>query len=940
MHHPTLSNAGPLNRSSPPHAKIALFRSLFRGREDVYARRFESRRTGRAGYAPACAHEWLAGVCEKPRVKCADCAHRRFLPLTDQVIRGHLSGRDARGTDLVVGVYPMLRDERCWFLAIDFDKAQWQDDVRSVWQTCQELQVPVAIERSRSGNGAHLWMFFAELVPASLARSLASYLLTETMERRPEIGLDSYDRFFPNQDTLPAGGFGNLIALPLQAGPRRIGHSVFVDLQMDPYPDQWAFLSSVPRIAREAAEAWVDRADRRGRIVAVRVPPRDDEADAPWTLPSLPHAHAPCEPPDLPNQVVVTLSDQIYVNRDGLSATVCNQLLRLAAFQNPQFYQAQARRLSTYDKPRIIACATQMSQCLVLPRGCLDDILRSLQDLKICVQVRDERHPGEPFDAVFQGQMRPEQHTAARSLLLHDTGILAATTAFGKTVVAAWLIAQRRVNTLVLVHRRQLMEQWVERLAMFLNVDRAEIGRLGGGKKRRTGRLDVAVFQSLVKGGVVDDLVSAYGQVVVDECHHVSAPSFESVMRRVKAKYVVGLSATLTRQDGQHPIVLMQCGPVRYRVDAKSSAAERPFSHTVHVRPTSFRPVAPADADQRLQFQGLCQELITDPRRNEMICDDVMQSVETGRSPLVLTQRKEHLRVLARMLEGRVPHVIVLQGGKGAGAGRLAAERLEAVPPHEPRVLLATGPYVGEGYDDPRLDTLLLAMPVSWRGTIAQYVGRLHRTCDGKTEVRVIDYADLNVRMLARMFDRRCAGYEAVGYQLLVPGNAVPGWPGEVPLPVDVRWKREYAATIRRMTRDGVDRPLARLFVHASRDMGEAGEGGERARSASEAFFWERLETMAETAGRFELNAELPIPFDGWGQMEVDFLCRDVPLVIELDGGQHLENAEAYRRDRRKDALLQEHGYLVLRFLAEDVGKRLDEVLDRVLRTLAHLGAK
>jgi superfamily II DNA or RNA helicase/very-short-patch-repair endonuclease len=933
-----VSRTPAVDRYSSSQTKIALFRSYFRGRDDVHARRFESRRTGRTGYSPACANEWVRGVCEKPRVKCSACAHQRFLPLTDDVLRWHLVGQDDAGCEFEAGVYPMLRDERCWFLAIDFDKADWQQDTLAVRATCESLGLPVALERSRSGQGAHLWLFFDAPVPAALARKLGAHLLTETMERRPELGFDSYDRFFPNQDTLPTGGFGNLIALPLQARARQAGNSLFVDAQFNPYRDQWAFLSSIERISSDVMVRHVERARRRGRILGVRaaLPANDNEPSS--EVPPSQQATTTIARAELPAKLELTLADQLYLERSKLPAALRDQLLRLAAFQNPEFYKAQVMRLPTYDKPRIIACAEETAEHVVLPRGCLDDVLRLLAKLRIDVSVRDKRFAGTPLEVTFQGTLRPEQQVAAQCLLAHDIGVLSASPAFGKTVVAAWLIAERRVNTLVLVHRRQLMEQWVERLSMFLNINRTSIGRFGGGRKKAVGHLDVAIIQSLVCKHVVSDLVREYGMVIVDECHHLSARSFELVVRRAKARYVTGLSATLIRQDGHHPIVLMQCGPVRYRACAKAAARERPFEHTVHVRPTAFRPEMPDDENQRLQFQALCQALVTDVERNRMICDDIDRSVRSGRSPLVLTQRRDHLAVLARDLNARVKHLVVLHGNTGSRAARAIAEQLAQIPPEAERVLLATGSYVGEGFDDARLDTLFLTTPVSWRGTISQYAGRLHRIRDGKTEVQIFDYADLNVPMLARMFDRRCAGYEAIGYRIFVPGSAVPGWPADVPLPVDVQWKREYAATVRRLAIDGVNGSLARRFEHAAREIDHKDKGEQRARSATEAFFFARLETLTETANRFQLNAELPIAFNGFGKMEVDLLCSDVRLVIELDGPQHLSDVEAYRRDRRKDALLQEHGYFVLRFLTEDVGKRLNDVLDRVLRTLAHLG--
>jgi len=529
-----------VHHRSSPEAKIALFRSLFRGRDDVYPRRFESRKSGKSGYQPACANQWVRGLCEmggtgfargqrpkdarresSARVKCAACPQRRFLPVTDEVIRWHLEGRDDAGRDFVIGSYPMLQDETCFFLAADFDKTRWQEDAAAVLETCRRMNLAAALERSRSGNGGHVWMFFTEAIPAALARRLGSHILTETMERRPEIGLDSYDRFFPNQDTLPQGGLGNLIALPLQRQPRELGRSVFLDEQFLPYPDQWAFLSGAGRVDRAAVEEIVRKAERRGRIVGVRMALTDEEDAEPWNLaPSRRKEHRVSGP--LPKRLELVLGDQIYVAKDQLTPGLRNQLLRLAAFQNPEFYKAQAMRLPTYDKPRIICCAEDHPCHVALPRGCLNEVQALFSDLRIETIVRDQRYAGTPLAVQFQGELRPEQETAARAMLAHDTGVLSATTAFGKTVIAAWLLARRGVNTLVLVHRRQLLEQWIERLSAFLDLPAKEIGRMGGGRGKLTGRLDVAIIQSLVRKGVVKDCVGEYGHVIVDECHHLS----------------------------------------------------------------------------------------------------------------------------------------------------------------------------------------------------------------------------------------------------------------------------------------------------------------------------------------------------------------------------------------------------------------------------------
>lgn len=931
-------NASIVTRHSQVAAKIALYRSLFRGRDDVYPRLFESRKTGKPGYSPACSNEWVREVCDKPRLRCQDCPNRRFLPVTDEVIRQHLSGQDPSGRDFVMGLYPMLLDETCFFLAMDFDQGSWQEDVAAVLESCRQLALPAALERSRSGNGGHLWLFFEEAIPAVLARKLGAHLLTETLERRPEIGLASYDRFFPNQDTLPKGGFGNLIALPLQKHPRERGHSVFVDEHWLPYPDQWAFLSVLGKIARSDAEGIASAAEHHGRVIAVRHPAlAEDDSDynEPWNVPPSRERREPPLSGPLPERVQLVLGNEIYIAKEGMPPALRNRLQRLAAFQNPEFYRTQAMRLSTFGKPRVISCAEDHPLHIGLPRGCLDELLRLLSELNIESVVRDERNPGRPLAVSFHGQLRHTQQLAADALAAHDTGVLAATTAFGKTVVAAWLISRRGVSTLILVHRLQLMEQWMERLSTFLGLSIRDIGRIGGGRSRPNGTLDVALIQSLVRKGVVNDRVGEYGQLVVDECHHLPAISFEQVARRAKARYLLGLSATVTRKDGHQPIVFMQCGPVRYRVNAKDEAAERPFTHAVWIRPTAFRTTTPGNPDPRVQFRDLYAALIADQDRNRLIADDVTQAVREGRSPVVLTERIAHLEELAARLSTTVRHLIVLRGGMGRKPLQQARAQLVSIPENEERVVLATGGYVGEGFDDARLDTLFLTLPVSWRGTIAQYAGRLHRLHDSKREVRIYDYADLNTPMLARMFDRRCRGYEALGYSVLLPASAVPGWPSEVPLPVDPEWKRNYAASVQRLVSDGVDAPLGNLFIYAVRAFDPDAIEVERARSATEAFLYRRLKTLPETAGKFSLNAELPIPFDGRGAMEVDLLCAQARVAIELDGAQHLNDAEAYRRDRRKDALLQANGFFVLRFLAEDVGKHLGDVLDAILRALA-----
>mgnify|MGYP001256688432 CR=1 FL=1 len=536
-----------------PEDKVALFRDLFRGREDVYPARWEAR-TGKSGYSPACANEWKRPLCAKPRIKCSDCDNRELISLTNDVIQHHLTGK------YTIGVYPLLPDETCWFLAVDFDKATWKEDARAFLKISEELGVPAALERSRSGNGGHIWIFFDSPIQAVLARKLGSAILTYTMERHPQLGLDSYDRFFPSQDTMPKGGFGSLIALPLQRGPRDKGHSLFLDRDFNLYPNQWSFLSGIRKIRKEEVEAIVHEAQRNGEIIGVRMSLTEEGNEDPWTLPPSGRKVEKTMQGPFPEKVSIVVGNMVYIEKGGLPAGMVNRLIRLAAFQNPEFYKTQAMRLSTYGKPRIISCAEDFDKHIGLPRGSLDEALELLRVHGIKADIGDERHSGIPIETDFNGELRSIQKEAASEILNHDIGVLSAPTAFGKTTIAAYLIAER--------------------------------------------------------------------------------------------------------------------------------------------------------------------------------------------------------------LKGFAKNVIVLKGGTGKRQRKALAEQIASIRDGEERVLIATGRYIGEGFDDARLDTLFLAMPISWRGTLQQYAGRLHRLHDNKQVVRIYDYVDVNVPMLTRMYNKRLKGYNAIGYSV------------------------------------------------------------------------------------------------------------------------------------------------------------------------------
>lgn len=731
-------------------AKIQLFRSLFKGREDVYSVRWDSK-NGRSGYAPACDNEWISGICDKPRIKCSDCNNRKLLNINDQAIYHHLSGKK------IIGTYALLSDETCWFLAADFDGDHWQEDATAFTRTAKLNGIHASIEISRSGDGAHVWIFFTQPMLAATARRLGSALITLTCDNERLLHLKSYDRLFPNQDTMPKGGFGNLIALPLQKTPREKGCSVFVDDLLQPYQDQWGYLAHIQRVDLKSTERVIQSVNMDGGVLGVKFVSIDEGVEDPWTKP--PSRRLDDKPIDgpFPESVEVVSANMVFIPKEGLPTALMNRLVRLAAFQNPEFYKTQKMRLSTFDIPRVIGCAEDFEKFIALPRGCQDEAIRLMKSLGIRVNIRDERFNGVTIDVSFLGELRSEQMPAVKEMLRHDTGVLCAPTAFGKTVSAAAIIAARKVSTLILVHRTQLMDQWASRLSSFLDIDEKQIGKLGGGKRKHGGFIDIALMQSLNRKGEVDDRIADYGQIIVDECHHLSAFSFEQILKSAKAKYVLGLTATPIRRDGHHPIIFMQCGPIRYRANEKHQT--RPFDHEVSPKKTGFKLPVETEAIHEI-YAYLAQSA----ERNQLIVRDVKATLASGRSPLVLTERKDHLFLLSEQLKGCTEHIITLYGGMGVKQRRLEMEKLTSLPAGTSRLIIATGKLIGEGFDDPQLDTLFLTMPISWRGTLQQYAGRLHRLHDGKKVVQIYDYIDENIPVLMRMFDKRIKGYKVMGY--------------------------------------------------------------------------------------------------------------------------------------------------------------------------------
>ncbi len=723
-----------------PKAKVALFQKFFTGRDDIYAFRWENN-AGKTGYAIACRNEWQSGLCNKPKIKCSDCTNKSFRALEPKTIYDHLSGAQT------VGLYPLKRNNTCQFLAVDFDKSDWQQAVKSFAQICDDHGIPFAIERSRSGNGAHIWIFFEKEVVAKDARRLGFELLDRAMKNYPGLSFDSYDRLFPNQDSAPSGGFGNLIALPLQYQPRQHDNSVFVDRELVPYLDQWQFLDGLKRLDSDRLYKLLHQFESEipGPVVK------------PWEQ-GIPVARTKIE--NCPDRLKIVLANQVFIPVNTLPSELLAYLKRQASFANPVFFKKQAMRFSTHGIPRYISLARIEQGYLVVPRGCLDEIRRLLAEQNIPVEIDDKRESGNHLKSIrFSGELRGDQKRAVKKLVAHDVGVLHAPAAFGKTVTAIGVIVKRKTNTLILTHTRQLVDQWKERLSAFL--EGVDIGVVGGGKRKHTGCIDIATYQSLLnrKDNSVDPVLLSYGQVIIDECHHISAPNYDRLLSDVRARYVLGLTATPERQDGHQPIIFMQSGPIRHRVKANKQTQ---FEQQVIIRPFADAPPELLASEERPHIASVYKWLMGSDKRNKLIVQDIATQIEIGSNPLVLTERREHAGLLSQALSDQGYETIVLRGAMRARERAQAIEKAKTA-----QALIATGKYIGEGFDLPRLDTLFLALPISWKGSLTQYAGRIHRVAESKEKVTIYDYVDSALPMLQRMFQRRCKGYEAMGYRLV-----------------------------------------------------------------------------------------------------------------------------------------------------------------------------
>ena len=750
--------------------KLQLFNDLFIGRRDVYARGFQSKKYNKMGYSPACANADNKTLCQRGRIRCLDCPNRVFAQFDLKAIKMHLQGQDGMGRPFIAGLYPLMPDDTCKLLAVDFDSDNYQAESLSFLSICDRYHIPAYLERSRSGNGAHVWFFFKDFVKASVARKMASLLLEATMAEHSSVTLASFDRLIPNQDTLPEGGFGNLIALPLQRQPRYQGNSVFVDRQFRPFYDQWQYLATVQKISIPDIHRVIEELTGIEKHFSNQTSPLDQLKE------SQPFEIKPWEPETDNDQwkriaesqtqaLTIIQANGLYFDKRELSPKLKSALCRLASFPNPVFFERQAKRFSTRNIPRFITCYEEKGNYLLIPRGLTDKIIGLFNDYHITYELLDKRSLGTRLDVKFQGTLRPKQRLVANQLLKNETGVLCASTGFGKTVIGLYALAQRGVSTLIITNRKELATQWRISAEIFLDLPRESIGTISSGKVKPSGIVDIATVQTLANQKDWQKEISRYGMIIVDECHHAAARQYESILKHYTSKYVLGLSATPRRRDGHQPIVYMQCGPVRYRVNHKKENHSQPLMHRLCVRPTQFKSTLISDGQKKIRIQNIFKELTLDQNRNALIISDVMNAYREGRFSVVITERREHLEILRQELSEAKQLAVLYGSMKNKERAKEIAKLKSFSKEQGGAVLLATGKLIGEGFDEAKLDTLFLTMPISDRSVLIQYVGRLHRLCDQKTEARVVDYRDCQDPRLEKMFLKREKIYRAIGYQ-------------------------------------------------------------------------------------------------------------------------------------------------------------------------------
>lgn len=733
--------------------KLEIFMGYFKGRDDVYPYLSINKNNPNVKYyIPACVNEWKKGVCNKTMGKlCKACQYRENKPISKDTIKNHIYDNNT------IGIYPMLEDETCYFIAFDFDDKKDEnhvkEDVLAFAKICDDYNIPIAIERSRSGKGIHCWLFFKDKIKAITARKLGSLLLSKTMEIRDSLKIDSFDRMFPNQDFLPKGGYGNLIALPFQTEPIKYENSIFIDRNFMKIENQWNYLSSLRKLNEE--EVFLTIHDLSNATIDIGHEDFDMKKDV---------KNKKKNDFKFPKEIKVILDDMVYIDKADLSASVKNCFRRLATFANPEFYKKQRMRMSVYNIPMVIDCSKEDDKYLKLPRGTFEYLVSLCETNDVRIETVDKRFKGNKIEINFKGQLREEQQLALNEMLKYDNGILCAPTAFGKTVIGCKLIEERKVNTLILVNKLQLLTQWKERIKEFLDVE--EVGEISGKKKNITNVIDVASIKSIWNNGDVSDITKNYGMIIIDECHHTAAYTFEQAINTGNSKYIYGISATPERENGHTPIIKMQCGDIRYKVDALKFNKQLNIPMKVMVKHSHLSFV-----DSKIdnyELNEINDFIAKDILRSEKIIRDINDEYNNGKNILVLTERLEHMDYIYEKLNKFTNNVFKYHGGIGKKILKNYDDLTNKLNENnENKIIVATGSYMGEGFDDSKLDVLFLTMPISGETRVTQYAGRLHRKNENKKEILIYDYVDDNFPKTRNMFLKRKKTYEKMGYEII-----------------------------------------------------------------------------------------------------------------------------------------------------------------------------
>ncbi|WP_252306324.1 TOTE conflict system archaeo-eukaryotic primase domain-containing protein [Streptococcus pseudopneumoniae] len=737
--------------------KLQLFTSVFAGRFDVYAKSFINDQ-GKIQYFPSYDYGWKQLSPEK----------RSFQTLTDSVLKSHFRGETA------IGIFPMHLDDSCYFLVLDLDEGDWKEAGLTIRRIARERQMEAHLEISRSGHGLHIWFFFEEAIPSREARLFGKKLLELAMQESMQLSFDSFDRMFPNQDVLPKGGFGNLIALPFQGEAYHQGRTVFVDEQFQPYEDQWRYLQEIQRVSTAKVALLIQ--EELGKE-------------------------------ELDKELKVVLSNMIQLEKSSVTPKTLFFLKNMASFSNPEFYLKQAMRQPTYQIPERMYLFGESDHYLWLPRGLLYPLQDKFNTLRKSLQttsaspcrtqvlptasflvcslifieyeqgsVEDRRKVQRSIRVEFKGELTFEQELALSDMTSKENGLLHAETGFGKTVLGAALISERKTKTIILVHNRQLLDQWLDRLNHFLTFEEEEatrytasgrekvigyVGQYGGTKKWLSKLVDVVMIQSLFKLENSQSLLDEYEMMIVDECHHVSALMFEKVVAQFRGKYLYGLTATPERKNGHEPIVFQRIGEILHTADKR----ETDFKRQLQLRFTSFGHLE-IEKTKASNFIQLSDWIATDSVRNQLIIKDILDQVAEGRNILVLVNRIQQIDVFEKLLkEKEVDDCYIISGKTKVRDRTSLMETLEQLD--KGFVLLSTGKYIGEGFDLPQLDTLILAAPFSWKNNLIQYAGRIHRNYKDKSLVRIFDYVDIHVPYLEKMFQKRQVAYRKMDYRVI-----------------------------------------------------------------------------------------------------------------------------------------------------------------------------